>query len=74
MVSVVCALADPERIKYPLTDGLLLIAVFKALAIEFALVDVYVPARAVTIEDPYFCVEIKARNYDVISAEPTVLP
>lgn len=33
---VVWAVAEPERIAYPLTEGLLLIAVFKALAIEFA--------------------------------------
>ena len=52
-VYVVWAVAEPERIKYPLTDGFLLIAVFNALAMELAFYEVWVPAIALTIDEPY---------------------
>ena len=72
--SVVWAVAEPDRIEYPLTDGFLLMAVFKALAIELAFYGVEAPATASTTEEPYLSVLIKAKYCSVMSSESTVFP
>lgn len=72
--SVVWAVAEPERIEYPLIEGFLLIAVFKALAIEFAFYEVEAPATASTTEEPYLSVLIKAKYCSVMSSEPRAFP